>query len=164
MLPFRRCADRFTLVFYDHRCNGRSEGAPVESMTWENLTADADELRKQLGFDRWAVLGHSFGGRSPSNTRSVSGQPVASGAARQRRGQPLGTAERSRPRSQAGYGPKKAELVRRWFNGELEPKEWLPIFMRIGRTPTSTARASRPPAYSAEALQGGGAPSCGPRH
>ena len=26
LLPFRRCADRFTLVFYDHRCNGRSEG------------------------------------------------------------------------------------------------------------------------------------------
>ena len=24
MLPFRRCADQFTLVFYDHRCNGRS--------------------------------------------------------------------------------------------------------------------------------------------
>src|SRR5215218_5371826 len=38
MLPFRRLADRFTLVFYDHRCNGRSTGAP-SSMTWENLTA-----------------------------------------------------------------------------------------------------------------------------
>ena len=37
MLPFRRCADQFTLIFYDHRCNGRSTGAPVESMTWENL-------------------------------------------------------------------------------------------------------------------------------
>ena len=31
-------------------------------MTWENLTADADALRERLGFDRWAVLGHSFGG------------------------------------------------------------------------------------------------------
>jgi proline iminopeptidase len=39
---FRRCRDRFTLVFYDHRCNGRSIGPPVSSMTWENLTADAD--------------------------------------------------------------------------------------------------------------------------
>jgi proline iminopeptidase len=32
-------------------------------MTWENLTADADTLRKSLGFDKWAVLGHSFGGK-----------------------------------------------------------------------------------------------------
>jgi proline iminopeptidase len=31
-------------------------------MTWENLTADADALRQALGFDKWAVLGHSFGG------------------------------------------------------------------------------------------------------
>jgi proline iminopeptidase len=63
MLPFRRLADRFTLVFYDHRGNGRSQGAPVSSMTWENLTADADALRQRLGFDRWAVLDHSFGGQ-----------------------------------------------------------------------------------------------------
>jgi pimeloyl-ACP methyl ester carboxylesterase len=63
MPPFRRCADRFTLIFYDHRCNGRAEGAPVSSMTWENLTADADALRQRLGFDKWAVLGHSFGGQ-----------------------------------------------------------------------------------------------------
>ncbi len=41
--------------------DGRT-GAPVSSMTWENLTADADALRQKLGFERWAVLGHSFGG------------------------------------------------------------------------------------------------------
>jgi proline iminopeptidase len=62
LLPLRLCGDRFTLVFYDHRCNGRSEGADVTSMTWENLTADAEMLRKTLGFDKWAILGHSFGG------------------------------------------------------------------------------------------------------
>src|SRR4029453_8121054 len=62
MLPFRRLADRFTLVFYDHRCNGRSVGAPVSSMTWENLTADADALREKLGFERGAGLGHSVRG------------------------------------------------------------------------------------------------------
>src|SRR4030042_2382574 len=55
-------ADQFTLVFYDHRCNGRSEGAEVTSMTIENLTADADALREKLGFEKWAGLGHSFGG------------------------------------------------------------------------------------------------------
>src|SRR5512135_1832617 len=54
-------ADRFTLIFYDHRCNGRSTGA-AEMMTFDNLTADADALRQTLGFERWAVAGHSFGG------------------------------------------------------------------------------------------------------
>ncbi len=62
LLPLRPLADQFTLIFYDHRCNGRSEGAEVTSMTWENLTADAETLRQTLGFKKWAVLGHSFGG------------------------------------------------------------------------------------------------------
>jgi hypothetical protein len=51
LLPFRQLSDRFTPVFYDHRCNGRAVGGPVSSMTWENLTADADALRENLGFD-----------------------------------------------------------------------------------------------------------------
>jgi pimeloyl-ACP methyl ester carboxylesterase len=63
MLPFRELSDQFSLVFYDHRCNGRSVGAPVTSMTWENLTADAEALREKLGFARWAVLGHWRDGR-----------------------------------------------------------------------------------------------------
>jgi proline iminopeptidase len=33
LLPFRQLSDRFTLIFYDLRCNGRSVGAPVSSMT-----------------------------------------------------------------------------------------------------------------------------------
>ena len=55
---FRGLADQCTVVLHDHRCNGRSTGPPAASMTWENLTADADALREYLGFDRWAVLGH----------------------------------------------------------------------------------------------------------
>ena len=51
---------QFTLIFYKHRRNGRSRGAPVESMTFENLTADAGAL--SIAGERWAVLGHSFGG------------------------------------------------------------------------------------------------------
>lgn len=30
-----------------------------------------------------------------------------------------------------GYGPAKVELVRRWFHGELTPRQYLPIFWRI---------------------------------
>ena len=63
MGAFRQCADQCTRVFYNHRCNGRSVGVPVTSMTWENLTADGDALRRHLGFEKCAVLGHSFGGQ-----------------------------------------------------------------------------------------------------
>jgi proline iminopeptidase len=31
-----------------------------------------------------------------------------------------------------GYDAKKVELVRRWFHGEFTPKEYWPIFLRIG--------------------------------
>jgi len=31
-------------------------------MEWGNLTADADAIRQHFGIDRWAVIGHSFGG------------------------------------------------------------------------------------------------------
>ena len=45
LLALQPLADQFTLIFYDHRCNGRSEGAEISSMTFENLTADAEALR-----------------------------------------------------------------------------------------------------------------------
>jgi proline iminopeptidase len=133
MLPFRQCADDFTLIFYDHRCNGRSAGAPVSSMTWENLTADADELRQKLGFERWAVLGHSFGGqvaleyalRYPDSLSRL----VLLDTGGDSRWSQQNAADLLARR---GWSPKKVELVRRWFNGEFAPREMLPILMRIG--------------------------------
>ena len=62
LLPLEPLADQYTLIFYDHRCNGRSEGAEASTMTMDNLTADADTLRQELGYDQWIVLGQSFGG------------------------------------------------------------------------------------------------------
>jgi proline-specific peptidase len=133
MLPFRQCADQFTVILYDHRCNGRSVGAPVSSMTWENLTADADALRQELGFERWAVVGHSFGGhvaleyalRYPGSLSHLVLLNTGSDA----RWEQQNAAELL---AQRGYSPKKADLVRRWFNGELTPHEYFPMFMRIG--------------------------------
>src|SRR5215203_3578474 len=132
MLPFRRCKDRFTLVFYDHRCNGRSTGPDVSSMTWENLTADADALREHLGFDRWAVLGHSFGGHVALEyalryPRQVSRLVLVD------TGADAHWARENAPRilSQRGYSPAKVELARRWFTGDFEPREYLPMFWRI---------------------------------
>lgn len=132
MVSFRRLADQFILVFYDHRCNGRSTGAPVESMTWDNLTADADALRQKLGFERWAVLGHSFGGhvaleyalRYPDSlTHLVLLDTAASSRWSRHNAAELLTRQ--------GQNPKKVELVRRWFSGEYSRWEYFPIFFRI---------------------------------
>jgi proline-specific peptidase len=133
MLPFRRLADQFTLVFYDHRGNGRSTGAPVTSMTWENLTADADALRETLGFERWAVLGHSFGGhvaleyalRYPHSLSHLVLLDTGGDARWSRQNAPELLARR-------GYSPGTVRLVRRFFNGQIAPKEMLPAMLRFG--------------------------------
>jgi proline iminopeptidase len=133
MQAFRQCADRFTLVFYDHRCNGRSIGPPVETMTWENLTADADALRERLGFERWAVLGHSFGGqvaleyalRYPERVTHLVLLDTGADSHWERQ-------NASEVLIARGYGREKAELARRWFNGEFTPREYFSIFSQIG--------------------------------
>lgn len=54
--------DVMHLVYYDHRGNGRSGRPPTETLTFEQFCSDADALREQLGFEKVAVLGYSFGG------------------------------------------------------------------------------------------------------
>jgi proline iminopeptidase len=133
MLPFRQIADQFTLVFYDHRCNGRSVGPPVTSMTWENLTADADALREHLGFDRWAVLGHSFGGhvaleyalRYPDSVSHLVLLDTGGEARWAQQNAPVILARR-------GYSPATVRLARRFFNGQIKPDEMLRGLMRFG--------------------------------
>ncbi len=132
MLPFRRCRDEFTLIFYDHRCNGRSVGAPVTSMTWENLTADADALRQRLGFNRWAVLGHSFGGmialeyalRYP---KRVSHLILVDTAGHSR------VLLENAPRilKERGYSPEVVATARRLFTGQISPDEFSPAASRL---------------------------------
>ena len=51
------------VVFYDHRGHGRS--APIgdwDDVTLDSLADDADVLRRVLGFDKFILYGHSFGG------------------------------------------------------------------------------------------------------
>jgi proline-specific peptidase len=131
--PLRRCADRFTVVCYDHRCNGRSTGAPVESMTWDNLTADADALRERLGYDRWAVLGHSFGGhvaleyalRYPDRLSHLVLLDTGGDARWSRENAPDLLARR-------GYRQRTVALVRRFFAGRITPDEMMPALLRFG--------------------------------
>ena len=133
MLPFRRLSDRFSLVFYDHRCNGRSVGAPVTTMTWENLTGDAEALRERLGFETWAVLGHSFGGkvaleyalRYPGSLSHLILLDAGGDSWWDQENAPELLARR-------GFSRRKVELARRWFNGRIAPWEFLPTLMRLG--------------------------------
>lgn len=134
LLAFKPLAKQNTLVFYDHRCNGRSTGAVITSMTMENLTADADALRQALGFEKWAVLGHSFGGnvaleyalRYPKNLSHL--LLIDSGGdyrwACQKGPELL---------AKRGYSPDIVETARRFFNGEIEPKEMFPSLMKMSK-------------------------------
>ena len=54
--------DKLHLVYYDHRGNGRSGRPPKHTMTLAQFAADAEKLAQHLGFDRVAVIGHSYGG------------------------------------------------------------------------------------------------------
>lgn len=102
-------------------------------MTWENLTADADALREKLGFVRWAVLGHSFGGhvaleyalRYPDRLSHLVLLDTGGDSRWARQNAPALLAKR-------GYSSKKVELVRRWFTGDFAPSEYFSIFMKIG--------------------------------
>jgi len=132
LTPFRQLADRHTVVFYDHRCNGRSSGAPVTSMTWENLTADADALREELGFERWAVLGHSFGGhvaleyalRYPERVSRLVLLDTAGDARWSQKNAADVLAGR-------GFSPKTVAVARRFFSGRIEPKDFVRASVRL---------------------------------
>jgi proline iminopeptidase len=98
-----------------------------------NLTADADALRERLGFDRWAVLGHSFGWsvaleyalRYPDRVSHLALVDTGGDSwwALQNAAQTV---------LRRTHSARRAEVVRRWFNGEFEPREMLPILLRIG--------------------------------
>lgn len=132
--PLRPLADHFTLIFYDHRCNGRSCGAPVSSMTWDNLTADAEALRQTLGCDQWAVLGHSFGGmvaleyalRYPQSISRLLLLDTCGDAWWVQHNAPQILAKR-------GFSATAVQAAQRFFNGRLAPDEVFPTALKFFR-------------------------------
>ena len=53
--------DSCRLLFVDLRSQGRSDPAPPDSWTLEQMAADVERLAQSLELERFAVLGHSFG-------------------------------------------------------------------------------------------------------
>lgn len=134
LLPLAPCADRFTLIYMDQRCNGRSDGIPLATMTWDNLTADVDALRQALGYETWAVLGHSFGGmvaleyalRYPDRLSHLLLMDTCGDARWVREKAPALLAKR-------GFGPTAVEAARRFFTGQLAPDEVFQTAMKFAR-------------------------------
>ena len=137
MMSFKPLADQFTLIFYDHRCNGRSEGAELSSLYWENLTADADALREKLGYEKWAVLGHSFGGyvaleyalRYPDRLSHLVLVDTGGDSRWAQENAPKVLAQR-------GYSPELVDLARNFLNGQIKPEEMFPDLMKLGEAYT----------------------------
>jgi proline iminopeptidase len=134
LLPLQPLADQFTLVFYDHRCNGRSEGAALASLTWENLTADAEALRQALGFEKWAVFGHSFGGNVALEYALRYPQSLARLVLMDTGGDQWWVNQNA-PEilAKRGYGPAAVQAARRFYKGQLTPGEVVPAIMKFFR-------------------------------
>ncbi|MEV6287133.1 alpha/beta hydrolase [Kribbella sp. NPDC051770] len=57
-----RLAERLQLIGVDQR--GVQQSDPIDGPVTEDIViADCEALRERLGFERWAILGHSYGGR-----------------------------------------------------------------------------------------------------
>jgi pimeloyl-ACP methyl ester carboxylesterase len=134
LLPLKALADQHTLIFYDHRCNGHSVGADVSTMTWENLTADADALRQTLGFDRWAVLGHSFGGQVALEYALRYPQALSHLILMDTGGDNW-WAQQNGPDilGKRGYSAAAVQAARRFFNAQVTVEDYFPTVFKFLR-------------------------------
>lgn len=59
---FSRAARWAKVIYYDQRGCGRSDYEPGDGYSLNQAVNDLDALRAALGFEKWVVLGHSYGG------------------------------------------------------------------------------------------------------
>jgi proline iminopeptidase len=132
LLPLEPLADQYTLIFYDHRCNGRSEGADASTMTMDNLTADADALRQALGYDQWIVLGQSFGGNVALEYALRYPQRLSRQILMDTGGDQWWV-NHNAPEllAKRGFSAEAVEAARRFYNGQVTVDDYLPTFMKF---------------------------------
>jgi proline iminopeptidase len=54
-------ADRYRLILVDQRAQGRSDDCPEDTWSLGQMAKDVVSLAKAMGFEKYAVLGHSYG-------------------------------------------------------------------------------------------------------
>ena len=69
-------SDRFSLLAYDHRDQGRSSSRDAEQPTMAEFTSDALALVDHVGWDRFSVVGISFGGMVAQELALAAGDRV----------------------------------------------------------------------------------------
>jgi pimeloyl-ACP methyl ester carboxylesterase len=134
MLSLKPLSNHFTLIYYDHRCNGRSIGASIETVTWENLTFDAETIRKTLCIDKWAVVGSSFGGtvaleyaiRYPQNLSHLCLLDTCADGKALLNYVPITLAQR-------GYQKKVIDYATRFFSGQIGENELVKSMLILGK-------------------------------
>ncbi len=101
-------------------------------MTFENLTADAEALRQELGFEQWALLGHSFGGNVALEyalryPQSLSRLVLMNTGGDQR------WVNQNAPEilARRGYSAKTVEAARRFYNGQVTVDEYFPTLVKF---------------------------------
>ncbi|KUG05855.1 alpha/beta fold hydrolase [Solirubrum puertoriconensis] len=52
----------FQMIYLDQRGSGRSASDPNGNYKLERLVQDLEDLRQQLGLEKWVLMSHSFGG------------------------------------------------------------------------------------------------------
>jgi proline iminopeptidase len=103
-------------------------------MTWDNLTADADALRETLGFEKWAVLGHSFGGMVALEYALRYPQSLSHLLLLDTCGD-IWWAQENAPQTiaQRGFSADTVQTAQRFFKGEMAPNEVFPAGLKLAR-------------------------------
>jgi proline iminopeptidase len=134
MLPLLPLSSSHALILYDHRCNGRSKGADIATMTWDNLVEDAEAIRNHLQLEKWAVVGHSFGGmvalayaiRHSGRISKMVLLDTAADASWVHKRTPAVLAER-------GFKKKTLAMAERFYSGLIGPREFKWSMLKLAR-------------------------------